>query len=102
MRASVADLAPGETIQLGTGSTYSVAEVVELCQRVTGSDAQIRTDEDRLRPEGSEVEVLLSDPSAAKARLGWTPTVSFEDGLRRTAEWLRPRVDRTSAGRYHR
>jgi NAD dependent epimerase/dehydratase len=100
--AGVADLAPGETIQLGTGSAYSVAEVVELCQRVTGTTATIRTEPDRLRPEGSEVQVLLSDPSRAKARLGWAPSVSFEEGLRRTAEWLRLRVDRKSAGRYHR
>ncbi|MDQ1662639.1 MAG: hypothetical protein QOJ68_2619, partial [Blastococcus sp.] len=34
--------------------------------------------------------------------LGWTPQVSLEDGLAQTAEWLRPRVDPTVAGRYQR
>jgi NAD dependent epimerase/dehydratase len=102
VRAAVADLEPGATIQLGTGRTVSVAEVVELCRRVTGSTARIVTDEQRLRPAGSEVQVLLSDPTRAAAELGWRPTVSLEDGLAATAAWLEPRVDPTTAGRYSR
>jgi NAD dependent epimerase/dehydratase len=102
VRAALADLEPGETVQLGTGTTHSIDEVVQLCLKVTGSSADIVTDEDRVRPAGSEVEVLLSDPSKAKERLGWAPTVGLEDGLRRTAEWLRPRSDARTAGRYQR
>jgi len=102
VRAAVADLEPGATIQLGTGRTVSVAQVVELCRTVTGSTARIVTEEQRIRPAGSEVQVLLSDPTRAAAELGWRPTVSLEDGLAATAEWLRPRVDPTTAGRYHR
>ena len=45
VRAAVADLEPGATIQLGTGRTVSVGEVVELCRTVTGSTARIVTDE---------------------------------------------------------
>jgi UDP-glucose 4-epimerase len=102
VRAALADLAPGETIQLGTGSTYSIGEVVELCQEVTGRRAEVVTDEERIRPANSEVEVLLSDPARAAARLGWAPTVSLADGLRRTAEWLAPRADARTAARYQR
>jgi NAD dependent epimerase/dehydratase len=102
LRAAVADLEAGETVQLGTGTTHSIGEVVELCLQVTGSTAAVVTDEDRVRPAGSEVEVLLSDPARAKDRLGWAATVSLEDGLRRTAEWLAPRADARTAGRYHR
>jgi UDP-glucose 4-epimerase len=102
VRAAVADLPPGETVQLGTGRTYSVLEVVELCMKVTGRQADVVTDEERLRPAGSEVQVLLSDPSKAAELLGWSPTVELEDGLRSTAEWLGERVDATSAARYQR
>lgn len=102
VRAVHADLAPGETIHLGTGTTYSIAEVVELCKKITGSAAQVVTDEDRLRPAGSEVEVLLSDPALALARLGWRSTVGLEEGLELTRAWLEPRVDRESAARYNR
>ena len=102
MAAATADLTPGETVQLGSGSTYSIGELVELCMRVTGHRAEIVTEEVRVRPADSEVQVLLSDPSNAATRLGWAPTISLEDGLRRTAQWLAPRVDATAAGGYHR
>ena len=48
------------------------------------------------------MQILLSDPSLANEVLGWAPTVSLEEGLAATAEWLRPRVDPETAGRYHR
>jgi NAD dependent epimerase/dehydratase len=102
VRAALADVAPGTTIQLGTGRTVSVGEVVELCKKVTGNDAEVVTESARIRPEASEVQILLSDPSRANEVLGWAPTVSLEDGLAATAEWLRPRVDPETAGRYHR
>jgi UDP-glucose 4-epimerase len=102
VRALQADLDPGEVVQLGTGSTYSIGEVVELCMKVTGHEAKVVTEEERIRPVGSEVEVLLSDPAKAAARLGWTPAIGLEDGLRRTAEWLRPRADARAGTRYHR
>ena len=102
LRATVADLEPGEVVQLGTGRTISVGDLVQLCQDVTHTTAEVRTDEERVRPAGSEVEILLSDPSNAAARLGWKPSVSLEEGLARTATWLQDRVDAESAGRYHR
>ncbi|MGZ4600907.1 MAG: SDR family NAD(P)-dependent oxidoreductase [Oryzihumus sp.] len=102
VKAAATDLAPGTTVQLGTGRTVSVGEVVDICKKVTGSDAEIVTDEERLRPDGSEVEILLSDPTRARDLLGWAPSVSLEDGLRETAEWLRPRADLDRAARYQR
>jgi NAD dependent epimerase/dehydratase len=102
VRAATADLGSGETVHLGTGSAVSIGELFELCARVTGSSARVVTDDERLRPEGSEVEILLSDPSRALDVLGWKPTVTLEDGLRAVAEWLGPRADATTAVRYHR
>src|SRR6476620_2554724 len=102
VRAALAEVEPGTTIQLGTGRTVSVGEVVELCKKVTDNDAAVVTESDRIRPENSEVQILLSDPARANAVLGWAPTVSLEAGLAATAEWLRPRVDPETAARYHR
>lgn len=102
VRAATTDLAPGTTVQLGTGRTVSIAETFDMCLQVTGSNATVTTDEDRMRPAGSEVEILLSDPSQAAEVLGWTPQTSLEEGLAATAEWLRGRVDVTKAGVYHR
>jgi NAD dependent epimerase/dehydratase len=102
VRAATTELAPGTVVQLGTGRTVSIGELFEVCRRASGSNATVTTDEDRFRPPGSEVEILLSDPSQAAEVLGWTPQVSLEEGLRLTAEWLNGRVDPTTAGVYHR
>jgi len=42
-----------------------------------------------VRPDGSEVLVLQSDPSVARERLGWEARTSLEDGLAATIDWLR-------------
>lgn len=102
VRAAAVDLEPGTVVQLGTGRTVSIGETFDMCRAVLGVDAEVVTDEQRVRPAGSEVEILQSDPSLAESLLGWTPQVTLEEGLAQTAEWLRPRVDPTLAGRYQR
>jgi UDP-glucose 4-epimerase len=79
----------GETIQLGTGYTVSVGEVFDMaCSVLHVKDAKVTTDPRRLRPDPSEVVVLQSDPSLAKSRLGWTPEITFAEGLAQTASWI--------------
>lgn len=101
MHAATRELPPGTTVQLGTGRTLSIGDLVSLCMSVTDTTAQVTTDEARIRPAGSEVEILLSDPSHAEEVLGWRPAVSLEDGLAETAAWLANRVDAEQAARYH-
>jgi NAD dependent epimerase/dehydratase len=92
VRAASVGMQPGEVVQLGTGRSVSVSEVVDLCRTVTGrEDAEVLVEDERVRPDGSEVEVLLSDPSVARERFGWTPHVDLEDGLRATAAWIADR-----------
>lgn len=91
----------GEVIQLGTGRTVSVGELFELACRVTGVDARVVQDDQRLRPNASEVMVLLSDPRRANELLGWSAAVSLEEGLRRTVEWLRERAALYDADRFY-
>jgi NAD dependent epimerase/dehydratase len=103
IKATTGDLAPGEVIQLGTGTAISIGELVDLCQQVVGVRVEVTTDSERVRPAGSEVEVLLSDPTHAAQRLDWAPTVSLERGLEQTVEWLVHRnLSIGKAGRYHR
>ena len=91
----------GEVIQLGTGSTYSINEIFELAKRLTGSESEVLVETERLRPEKSEVMVLLSEPSRARELLGWSPTVTIEDGLGRTAKWVEANLDLFDPTRYH-
>ena len=94
IRAATTPGIEGETIQLGTGRTVSIGELFETACRALGATATVKEDARRLRPDGSEVLVLLSDPARAKERLGWQPQTSLEEGLRRTAEWLRTNLDK--------
>lgn len=102
VRAACADLSPGTVVQLGTGTTVSIGELFDRCARLLDADARYVTEEERLRPVNSEVEVLLSDPSRAREVLGWKPGVDLDEGLRRTAEWLAPRVDARRVVRFQR
>ena len=103
VRAVTHDLEPGEVVQLGTGTSVSIGELVELCQKIVGTNVDVTTDEERVRPAGSEVEVLLSDPTYAVERLQWSPTISLEQGLAGTATWIeKQRLSADKAGRYHR
>lgn len=88
VRAATAEVV-GETIQLGTGKTVSIQEMFDVSCRVTGKAATATVDPRRLRPDASEVLVLLSDPSKAKRLLGWEPRVSFEEGVSKTTSWLK-------------
>ncbi|MEX0691977.1 MAG: GDP-mannose 4,6-dehydratase [Gemmatimonadales bacterium] len=62
---------------VGTGETHSVQEFCEVAFGHLGLDWRpyVSMDERFVRP--AEVDLLLSDPSKARAHLGWTPTVSF-------------------------
>jgi UDP-glucose 4-epimerase len=89
VRAAVVEGIEGATIQLGTGRDESIGELFDLARRLLGSDARVVEDQDRIRPEASEVLVLRSDPSLARDLLGWEARTRLEDGVQATIDWLR-------------
>ena len=48
---------------------------------------------ERVRPAGSEVDRLCASVEKARARLGWEPTVRFEEGLQTTIDWISTSLD---------
>lgn len=100
LRLAAAQLPPGTLVHLGTGHAVSIGELFSLCCEVTGVDAQVDTDEDRIRPEGGEVQILLSAPDEAHRLLDWRAQMPLVEGLKETAAWLSPRVDASRAQRY--
>jgi NAD dependent epimerase/dehydratase len=83
----------GEVLNLGTGEEISVGETAARILKLLAIDLPITDSTARLRPPNSEVERLVADPSKAKALLGWRPTVSFDEGLQRTIDWMRGALD---------
>lgn len=79
----------GETVNIGSGREISIGDLVGLIRELMGSDVEIITDEERIRPENSEVMRLLCDNSKINALTGFVPCVSLREGLARTIEWLK-------------
>jgi GDPmannose 4,6-dehydratase len=69
---------PGDFV-VGTGVSHTVREFCELAFGEVGLDYQdyVVVDPRFIRP--AEVELLLADPTRARERLGWQPTISFEE-----------------------
>jgi NAD dependent epimerase/dehydratase len=82
----------GKTIHFGQGEAFSIGEIAAVCLKIAGSQATIVSSKRRLRPEKSEVDLLLCDSTRAHALLGWTPQVSLESGITMTAEYIRARL----------
>ena len=100
VRAGRSAHAVGRTINLGSGNELSIGELAQTIAGLTGQVIEIERDNERVRPEGSEVERLCADNAAAKEILGWEPAVSLEEGLRVTIGWIREHLDAYRPGVY--
>lgn len=100
LKAAQADNAVGRTFNLGTGVEIRIGDLVQKVAGLIGSDIEIHQDQDRMRPERSEVRQLISDNSLARSVLGWSPDVSLEEGLKRTIEWIDQHIDIYKVGVY--
>jgi GDPmannose 4,6-dehydratase len=71
---------------IGTGESRTVAELCDTAFSVVGLDWRnhVKEDPSLLRP--AEVDLLVADASKAKTRLGWTPTVGFDEMVRQMVE----------------
>src|SRR3954454_11329614 len=92
--------AVGRTMQLGTGESVAVSDLVDMVGEVLGRELTVETDEARVRPELSEVQVLVSSPALAKELTGWEPRATLRDGIARTIDWIRANESRFKVGQY--
>ncbi|HET9065281.1 MAG TPA: GDP-mannose 4,6-dehydratase [Gemmatimonadales bacterium] len=63
---------------IGTGQTHRVGDLVRIAFERVGLDWTRYVVQDPRFYRPAEVDLLLADPSRAKADLGWTPATSFE------------------------
>jgi len=90
----------GRTFNLGTGEEITIRALADLILKKIGGAAKLEIDEQRLRPDKSEVQRLLSNNSIARQVFGWSPQVSFEEGIERTIAWIREHLDMFHVGVY--
>lgn len=85
---ALCDEAIGETVNIGSNFEISVGDTLKLIRDLMNSDVEFLTDEQRIRPEKSEVFRLWCDNSKIRALTGFEPEYSIRDGLQATVEWF--------------
>jgi len=80
--------AVGETVNIGSNFEISIRETLDLIKEIMGSEVQFISDEQRLRPENSEVFRLCCDNSKIQALTGWEPRHTLREGLEKTVKWF--------------
>lgn len=70
-----------ETINVGTGTEYSIRELAEIIREIVGYEGKIVND--TTKPDGTPRKLL---DSTKIFKMGWRPSVDFEEGIKRTYE----------------
>ena len=90
----------GKTINTGSGRGVTIGELAALIIRCVNPKARIICEQERIRPEKSEVLQLLCDNRSANDLAGWEPKFTLEDGLSLTIDWMKEHIAAYKAGLY--
>jgi NAD dependent epimerase/dehydratase len=92
MAALSSERCVGEVINTGSGFEISIGDIARAIAGLMGVEIEIISDDQRLRPEKSEVERLCAANEKARELLGWQPRYAGREGLWRglaqTAAWF--------------
>ncbi len=91
----------GEEINIATQKEISIGQLAEELIRQINPNAKIVCDEERLRPEKSEVNRLLGCNEKIMSLTDWKPRYSLEDGLRDTIAFFKENLDRYKTDIYN-
>ena len=78
----------GKTVNIGSNYEISVGDTLNLIKDLMKSDVTFITEDQRLRPENSEVFRLWCDNSLINQLTGFKPSFSIENGLQETINWF--------------
>jgi dTDP-glucose 4,6-dehydratase len=89
MAAAITPGIEGATINLGTGETHSIGWFADRLLNLMRIAKPIVQEQQRMRPELSEVMKLVSDNSRARTEMNWSPRVTLDEGLMQSIEFVR-------------
>lgn len=78
----------GETVNIGSNQEITIKDTLDLIKEIMGSDVEFITEEQRLRPENSEVFRLWCDNTKIERLTGFRPQIALAEGLQRTIDWF--------------
>lgn len=73
-----------EAINIGSGSSLSVKEVIDIVQDIAGTNKEILT---KKQSRANELMDVIADISKAKTVLGWKPEHSFREGIEKVIDF---------------
>lgn len=91
----------GEEINIATQDEISIGQLAEELIRQINPNARIICDEQRLRPENSEVNRLLGSNEKIKRLTNWEPQYTFEQGIAETIEFFKYNLDKYKTDIYN-
>ena len=84
----------GKEINIATGKEISIGDMAKVIIAQLNPKAEIICEEERLRPENSEVNRLLGSNQKLKELTEWKQKYSFEDGIQETIKWFEQNLDK--------
>ena len=78
----------GEVVNIGSNFEISIGDTLNLIRELMGSDVEFLIDDQRLRPEKSEVFRLWCDNSKIHDMTGFKPSYDIRTGLQATIDWF--------------
>ena len=91
----------GEEINIATQREISIGDLANELIRQINPNARIICDEQRVRPEKSEVNRLLGCNEKIKRLTDWAPQYTFEEGLAETIDFLKNNLDKYKVDIYN-
>lgn len=91
----------GEEINIATGRELSIGDLAGTIIRQINPKAEIVCEQQRLRPEKSEVSRLLGSNAKIKELTDWKQQYTFEQGITETIAWIRENMGRYKADIYN-
>jgi NAD dependent epimerase/dehydratase len=82
------DKAIGEVVNIGSNYEISIHDTLHLIKEIMNSEVRFITEEQRIRPQNSEVFRLWCDNSKIRALTGFEPSYPIRKGLEKTVEWF--------------
>lgn len=101
VRIAESDRTIGEEINIATQQEISIGELADEMIRQINPQATILCEEERLRPEKSEVNRLLGSNEKIKSLTDWTPRYTLEEGLSETIAWMKENLHRYKSDIYN-
>lgn len=82
------DKAIGQTVNIGSGTEISIGDLFSLIKDLMSAKVESEIEEQRVRPEKSEVHRLFCDISKMRELTGYDPKTNLREGLKLTIEWF--------------